>query len=104
MNAVMRKIAKTLPTVVHLSKDGEKYSLNSKILVIKHSQVFTPGEEVLVEKTLDGRKIINIFTIEENRLIEKQIELEKARTLTITREFHDEEMIVSTTFGGVRKF
>jgi hypothetical protein len=98
----MRKIGKTLPTVVQLTKDGDKYSLNSKILVLKHSQVFTPGEEVPVDKTLDGRKIINIFTIEGNKLIEKQIELDNARTMTITREFFDQELIVETTYGGVR--
>lgn len=87
---------------MQLTKDGEKYSLNSKILLVKHSQVFTPKEEVHVDKTLDGRKIINIFTIEGNKLIEKQIELDNSRTLTITREFFDEEMIVETTYGGVR--
>lgn len=104
MNAVMRKVAKSLPTVVHLTKEGEKYSLNTKIILFKTSQDFIPDEEVHIDKTVDGRKIINIFTIEGNKLIEKQIELKNARTLTITREFFDEQMIVKATYGGVRNY
>ena len=99
MNAIMRRIAKTFTTVVQLTKKDDRYSLNSTILFFSTSQKFILGEATDVV-TLDKRKVKNVFTIEENKLIEKQIGEDK--TLTIIREYFDEELIVTATFGGVR--
>lgn len=100
MNALMRKIAKSFTTVVQLTKKDDQYSLNTTILLFSTSQKFILGEGKDVT-TLDKRKVKNVFTIEDNKLIEKQIG--EDRTLTITREFFDEELIVTSTFGGVRE-
>lgn len=61
------------------------------------SQKFKVGEEKDVT-TQDGRKIKNVFTIEGNKLIEKQI---GEKTLTIIREYSDDELIVTTEMGQV---
>lgn len=90
-----------MPTTVQLTKKDENYSLNTTILLFSTSQKFKLGEELDVV-TLDKRKVKNVFTIEDNMLIEKQIGEDK--TLTITREFFDEQMIAKATFGGVRYF
>ena len=95
----MRRIAKTFTTVVQLTKKDDRYSLNSTILFFSTSQKFILGEATDVV-TVDKRKVKNVFTIEENKLIEKQIGEDK--TLTIIREYFDEELIVTATFGGVR--
>lgn len=99
MNALMRKVAKTFTTVVQLTKKEDRYSLNTTILFFSTSQKFVLSEETDVV-TADKRKVKNVFTIEENKLIEKQIGVDK--TLTIIREYFDEELIVTASFGGVR--
>lgn len=85
-------------TVQLVKKDDSTYSLNSTILLMTTSQKFKLGEEKEVT-TLDGRKIKNIFTIQGNTLIEKQL---GEKSLTITREFSDDQMIVVSTIGEVK--
>lgn len=94
----MRKISKTLTTTVQLvKKDDGSYSLNSTVLLISTSQKFKVGEGVDI-KTLDGRRVNNIFTIEGNKLIEKQI---GEKTMIIVREFFDDQMIATASIGNV---
>lgn len=100
INSILRKISKTLTTVVQLTRKEDVYSLNSTILLLTTSQKFKLGEGKDVT-TQDGRKVNNIFTIEDNKLIEQQI---GEKTFTIVREYFDEEMIVTATFGEVHIF
>jgi hypothetical protein len=98
MNSVLRKIAKTLSTVVQLTKNNDEYSLNTTILLMTTSQKF----KINVEKdvtTLDGRKIREVFSKEsDNVLIERQI---GEKTMTITRTFYDDQLIVVAEIAGV---
>lgn len=86
-----------MTTTVQLTKKGDEYSLNSTILLLTTSQKFKVGEAKDVT-TQDGRKVKNVFTIEDNKLIEQQI---GEKTLTIVREYSDDELIVTTSMGGV---
>lgn len=63
-----------------------------------HQQKFIPGEET-EQTTIDGRKIKNTFTIEGNKITERQIE--PKRQVTIIREFYDSEMIGTSIVGNV---
>lgn len=95
---MIRAITKKLTTTVQLTKkDGGTYSLNSIILFVTTSQKFKLNEALDVT-TADGRKVKNIFTVDGNILIEKQI---GEKTLTIIREFFDDEMIATTEINGV---
>lgn len=86
-----------MTTTVQLVKTDDLYSLNSTILFLTTSQKFKVGEAKDVT-TQDGRKVKNIFTIEGNRLIEQQI---GEKTLTIIREYSDDQLIVTTSMGSV---
>jgi len=98
INAMMRKLAATLTTTVQLvKKDDTNYSLNTTILLFSTSQKFVLNEEKDIT-TADGRKVANSFSIEDNRLIEKQI---GEKSMIIVREFFDNELIVTSTIGGV---
>lgn len=99
MNSLTRKIAKSLPTKVQLTKEGDIYTLHTTILLLSTSQKFKleEGKDIT---TPDGRKVHNSFYIEGNKLIEKQV---GEKTMTITREFFEHEMIVKSGFeNGVR--
>ena len=63
-----------------------------------HHQKFIPGKEV-EQTTVDGRKVKNTFTIEGNKLIEKQVE--PNREVKIVREFFDKEMLGTNTVGKI---
>jgi formylmethanofuran:tetrahydromethanopterin formyltransferase len=98
INSIMRKLARTMTTTVQLVKKSETdYSLNSTILLLTTSQKFKLGEEKSITTT-DGRKVTNVFTIEGNKLIEKQL---GEKDLIIERLFFDEQLIVTSTIGSV---
>jgi hypothetical protein len=84
-------------TVQLVRKTDVQYSLNSTILLMTTSQIFILNEEKDVT-TLDGRKVRITFSIDGNKLIENQI---GERSLVIIREFYEDEMIVTSTIGGV---
>lgn len=87
LNFVSRKIAKNIPSSCELIKIGEnEYSFNTILPYKTYQQKFIPGEE-RDHETTDGRKIKNIFQIEGNKLIEKQIE--PNREVIIVREFSE---------------
>lgn len=95
---MMRKLSSTLTTTVQLvKKSDDQYSLNTTILLVSTSQKFRLKEEKDVT-TLDGRKVKITFDIEGNKLIENQV---GEKTLTIVREYFDEELIVTSTIGNV---
>ena len=99
INAMLRKISKTLTTTVQLVKkdDDDTYSLNSTILFVTTSQKFKLDEEKEVT-TADGRKVKNIFTIQGNILTEKQL---GEKNFIITREFFDDQMIAVASIGDL---
>lgn len=84
-------------TVQLVKKDDETYSLNSIIMLLKTSQLFKLDEEKEVT-TADGRKVMNSFSIEGNKLIEKQI---GEKSMVIEREFFDDQLIVVSKIGDV---
>lgn len=98
VNSMMRKISKSLSTVYQLVKKSENcYDMNTKILLFSISTKFTLGEETNIT-TADGRKVKNTFTIEDNKLIELQ---KGDKTMTVLREFFDDELIITTSCGDV---
>lgn len=98
INAIMRKLASSIPTTVQLiKKPDDSYSLNTFMWMLSTSQKFLLGDEKDVTTT-DGRKVKSVFTIEGNNLIERQM---GEKTLLIVREFFDEEMIATTSMGDV---
>lgn len=100
MNIFNRKLAKTIPSTTQLVKLGDhEYSFNIIIPFKIHQQKFVPDEESENE-TVDGRKIINIFTIDGNILTERQIE--PNREVKIVREYFDDEMLGESFVGDVR--
>lgn len=67
------------------------------MMLLTTSQKFKLDEEKEVTTT-DGRKVKNVFTIDGHTLTEKQI---GEQTLTIVREFFDDEMIATSYYGNV---
>lgn len=94
----MRKLAQTMTTTVQLvKKENDIYSLNTIILLLTTSQKFKL-DEVKEVTTADGRKVKNSFSIDGNKLIEKQI---GEKSLIIEREFFDDKLIVVSKIGDV---
>lgn len=67
------------------------------MILLTTSQKFRLGEEKDFT-TPDGRKVKNTFTIDGNILTEKQV---GKQTMTIVREFFDDEMIATSYCGNV---
>jgi hypothetical protein len=68
--------------------------------MFSRTQKFQPGVEVQ-QKTVDGRRVINIFTVEGDKLVERQIGDDKNSVVTIIREFRGNELISTTYCGNV---
>jgi len=95
---MMRKLSQSMTTTVQLVKKNDTdYSLNTTILLMTTSQKFKLNDEKEI-KTLDGRRVKNSFTIDNNILTEKQI---GEKSLIIVREFFDEQLVVTSTIGDV---
>ncbi|CAG9808693.1 unnamed protein product [Chironomus riparius] len=94
MNRILRKIAGAFSTITQLTKSGDEYSLNTIIVFYKTSQTFKAGQGKNVT-TSDGRKVLNIFEIHGNKLLEKQI---GEKTFIVEREFFDDQLIVKAGF------
>lgn len=78
---------------------ANEYSTNvifgSKTLETK----FVLGQET-ERTTLDGRTVKSTFTIEGNKLVERQIEAD--REVTTIREFTDDELVIEFVVGDIR--
>lgn len=99
VNLMNRTFAKSVPASTQIVKLSEnEYSLNTIIPSRIHQQKFVPGQEI-TQTTIDGRKIKNIFTIEGNTLIERQIE--PNRETIIIRKFFETEMLAKFIVGDV---
>lgn len=98
MNFINRKLAKSIPSSTQVVKLNEnQYSLNTILPFKTHQQKFTLGEETELT-TVDGRKVKNIFTIDGNKLTERQTE--ENREVVIVREFNESEMIGTSIIDG----
>jgi len=100
LNFLNRKLAKSIPTstqVVQIS-DNE-YALKTILPFLTHQQNFVLGQET-ENTTVDGRKIRNVFTLDDNKLIERQIE--SKREVTLIREFTEKEMLGTSIVGAVK--
>ncbi|KAL7045080.1 hypothetical protein ACKWTF_002149 [Chironomus riparius] len=99
LNFLIRKLVKNCTVRSKLVKIDDKYYEFHISTTLKSSiQKFCPGRSMDVT-TMDGRKIKNIFTIEENKLIEMQIE--SNRTIMIIREFFKTEMLSEIRIGEI---
>lgn len=88
----------TFKTVVLLvKKDDDTYCLNTINPLLSMAQDFKLGEEQDIT-TADGRKVKISFSIDGNRLLEKQI---GEKTLIIEREFYDDQVIATSSIGDV---
>lgn len=88
-----------MPSSTQLVKIGEcEYAINTIIPFTTHQQKFVPGQESSA-LTIDGRKIVNIFSLEGQTLIEQQIE--PKRKVTIIREFTEEEINGQMIVGDI---
>jgi len=97
LSFLSRKIAKSIACIQQVQKlSDNEYALNTCYHVHTHVQKFVPGVE-REAMSPDGRKIKNLFTIEGNKLIEKQIEAN--REATIIREFTPTGLIGEATIG-----
>lgn len=100
LNIFNRKLAKSIPSSTQIVKlSDNEYGLNTIIPFKTHQQKFVPGIESETT-TIDGRKIQNVFTIEGNKLTERQIE--PNREVIIIREFFDEKLIGQSIVGDVK--
>lgn len=96
---INRKLAKSIPSSTQIVKLNEiEYGLNTIIPFKTHQQKFVPGQET-ENTTIDGRKVKNMFTIDGNKLTEKQVE--PNREVTIIREFYEKEMLGKSIVGSV---
>lgn len=99
LNLIHRKIAKSIPSstqIVQISDD--EYVLNTILPFKTHQQKFVLGQEI-EQSTIDGRRVRNIFTLEENKLVERQIE--PKREVIVIREFTENEMLGKGIVGEV---
>lgn len=95
---IMRKIIKnTSPVIQLIKKDDGSYLMNTTFLMSTTTQKFVLGEEADFIPP-DGRKMKVIYTIEGNKLIEKQI---GENALTVVRDYHNDQMITTTSFGTI---
>ncbi|XP_063389008.1 fatty acid-binding protein-like [Cydia fagiglandana] len=94
-----RKAAQAACTVSFLERNADGSYTFSVTSPIKSSIItFREGEE-FIENRLDGAKVKTTVTIEENKLIQKQVE-DNGRITTNLREFTPEFLVVTTTAEG----
>ncbi|KAG5667204.1 hypothetical protein PVAND_015195 [Polypedilum vanderplanki] len=98
-NYLIRKIATNLFITSKLSKiNDEEFKIETSTLLSSQALTFKIGKEI-ENFTIEGRKVKSTFTIDDNKLIEKQIEGDKK--VTIVRKFHDSELIIDLSVNGI---
>lgn len=89
-----------MPSTTELIKiDDNEYGLVTTIPLKSVVQKIIIGEEI-IQNTMDGRTVKNIFEINGNILIEFQIE--EKRKIIITRKYFENEMTGETEFRGMK--
>lgn len=88
-----------LPTTVELTKSGDGfYHILTDVKLYTRDQKFEPGVEIL-QKSVEGRLVKNLFRINGNKLIETQF---SDKVITIIRTFSDEAIITTITCENVK--
>lgn len=94
------KLAKgALATFQLVQLSANEFSINVTTGTIKSEVKFVPGQET-DRTTMDGRKVKNTFTIEGNKLIERQVE--SNREVTSIKVFSDNELVIENIVGDVK--
>lgn len=92
------KLSKAVRTTIILTKgDDGFYYLTTNVTVFSRTQKFIPGMEI-IQKTVDGRLVRNVFHVKGNKLIENQY---GDKNVTIRREFFENELVSTSTCGNV---
>lgn len=90
MSFVTRQVGNAVSPVVHLSIDGDKYTLTSASSFKTSVVPFKLGEE-FDQDTPDGRKVKSTITLEgDNTLVE--VQEGGGKTTKIVREFSPDEI------------
>lgn len=88
-----------LPTTVELTKSEDGfYHLLTDVKLYTRDQKFKPGLEIL-QKSVEGRLVKNLFRINGNQLIETQF---SDKEITIIRTFSDDTIIATLTCKNVK--
>lgn len=86
-----RKLGGAVSPVVHLTKNGDEYTLSSES-TFKHVVIkFKPGVE-FDQETPDGRMVKSVITVDGNTLHE--IQKGDGKETTIDRIFSDDEIVM----------
>lgn len=80
-----------------VKKNDGFYYMTTNVTIMKRTQKFQPDCDI-VQKSVDGRQVKNLFTINGNTLIEKQFGY---KNVTIIREFSNDELISTAICGNV---
>lgn len=100
MSPANRKLAKGSQATFQLVQlSANEFSINVTTGPRKSEVKFVPGQET-ERTTMDGRKVKNTFTIEGNKLIERQVE--PNRVVTSIKEFSDNELVIENIVGDVK--
>lgn len=92
-------MAKQVPTVVELKKtDDGFYHLITDVKIYKRDQKFQPNVEI-VQKSVEGCLVKNVFRIEGDKLIETQI---GEKNVIITRQFSATQIKATLICNGTK--
>lgn len=78
-------------------RDDGFFYLITNVTAFTRTQKFAPGIEI-AQKSVDGRRMRNVFTIKGSKLIEQQF---GDKNVTIIREFFENELISTSRCGDV---
>ncbi|XP_055351287.1 fatty acid-binding protein-like [Paramacrobiotus metropolitanus] len=92
------EIGKQLRPTLEFSKSGDEYTMKITSEVINKDVKFKLNEEVN-EKTPSGKNIKATYTLNGDRLVQKQT-LESGFTATIDHEFRDDGLTLTYTWNG----
>lgn len=93
------RLAMTIPTTVELTRsDDGYYHLLTDVKFYTRDQMFKPGIEIM-QKSVEGRLVKNVFRINGNKLIETQF---SDKTVTIIRIFSDETLLTTLACENVK--
>ncbi|KAG4067117.1 hypothetical protein HA402_000108 [Bradysia odoriphaga] len=100
LSAERRHAAKDLKAAFKLVQiSANEYSLNTDVGPRTLETKFVLNQEI-ERTTMDGRKVKSTYTIDGNKLIERQTETN--RDVTTIRTFSDNELVVESVVGDIR--
>lgn len=102
MSLFVRKVLPKLKTTVQLIRKGDEdiFALHTSRKLLSNTIEFELNVEFM-EKVLNGKKIMSIITFQNNIMTHTQHH-HAERPLVIVRNFFDDEMIETTTYGDIK--